>query len=306
MSDTIEGTAPLKPDGLAVNGGAIIDENTFNAFWNLFMENRTSVDRQVEFTVEVKESWAELIYQMATYARAQFAVLPLRSFVIGIGVNHRAGTIRFLIFHRGGVTMSVPIKIIHERPKKGKGKGKGKGKEQEQEQEGGKGKEQEGKEQDQEGGKEKGKEPETEAVLMENRRTVLKIMLSILFWQGPVDAGLPPFTDGRSFLLPHPSNNITCFEVVIAEVLYYALSVRGRNTLVFRIHLPSDRFPLPPQHPWPTHMVTRAKQPIPSRASASRVLASIAHVDPGPTSRKQSGKKVPSLIAIILTYILFR
>ncbi len=71
---------------------------------------------------------------------------------------------------------------------------------------------------------------------MDNRRKLVKLMLSMLLWQDPVDAGFPPFTNGLDIVLPHPKNDITCFTVVIGGVLCYALSLRGRNTVVYLVH----------------------------------------------------------------------
>lgn len=62
-------------------------------------------------------------------------------------------------------------------------------------------------------------------------RAILKVLLSILLWQSPEDAGLPSFTDGHHFVLPHPLDGMFKIECVIHQ----ALSTRGRNTYVARL-----------------------------------------------------------------------
>ncbi|THU98458.1 hypothetical protein K435DRAFT_964912 [Dendrothele bispora CBS 962.96] len=60
---------------------------------------------------EVKGNWRELINQAATYARAMTNFVPLRSFCLVIGVNHRQKTLRFLIFHRSGLSASEELSL---------------------------------------------------------------------------------------------------------------------------------------------------------------------------------------------------
>ncbi|KAI0754522.1 hypothetical protein C8Q80DRAFT_1139573 [Daedaleopsis nitida] len=61
--------------------------------------------------VEVQKNWTEIIKQAATYARAMVSAAPLRLFSVVIGVNHERETLRFLIYHRGGLTMSHEISL---------------------------------------------------------------------------------------------------------------------------------------------------------------------------------------------------
>ncbi len=93
--------------------------------------------------------------------------------------------------------MSAPLKIVNKTRRQGKGK------------------------------KKRESKPAPDRLLMDNRRKLVKLMLSMLLWQDPVDAGFPPFTNGLDIVLPHPKNDITCFTVVIGGVLCYALSLRG-------------------------------------------------------------------------------
>lgn len=57
----------------------------------------------------------------------------------------------------------------------------------------------------------------------------LRIMLSILLWQSPADAGFPEFTDGMTWVLP---SKVGTVEVKQKEVLYYHPSIRSRETFV--------------------------------------------------------------------------
>ncbi len=222
MGDTIEDAAPMKPDLLSFAGGPIFSQEVLKqlkAFWSLAKDKRTIIKRQVAITVEVKWSWKLLVEQIAAYVRAQFAVAPLRCFVPGIGVNQKTGTISFFIFHRGGLTMSAPLKIVNKTRKQGKGK------------------------------KKRASKPAPEQLLRENRRKVLKLMLSMLLWQDAVDAGFPPFTNGLAIILPDPTNDFTFFTVMIGGVLYYALSLRGRNTVVYLVqYIGGKVYLLPPKN----------------------------------------------------------
>ncbi len=220
MCDIIDGAKPIKPDLLCVDGGEV-DRKALKAYWGLQKEKWSAHERQVAMPVEAKDSWRALLLQIATYGRALFAVMPLRCFVLGIGVNHVQETISFIVFHRGGLTMSEPLRIMDTR-------------------------------------EEKIRVPEKE--LQENRRKVLKLMLSALLWQDPVDAGFPCFTDGRLFLLPDKLNQSAYFQAVVIDVLYYALSIRGRNTIVYRLQMWNKDDPSYKDLPlWPNRMVTHAK-----------------------------------------------
>ncbi len=220
MCDVINGAKPLKPDLLCVDGGPV-DRIALKAYWSLVKEKWSAYKRQVAMPIEAKDSWRSLLIQIATYGRALFAVMPLRLFGLGIGVNHAHETISFIIFHRGGLTMSKPLRIMDTR-------------------------------------EEKKRLPEVE--LQKNRKQVLKILLSALLWQGPADTGFPCFTDGQIFFLPASFNETAYFQAVVIEVLYYALSIRGRNTIVYRLQMwHRDDISYKDRDLWPKRMVTHAK-----------------------------------------------
>ncbi|KAJ7692362.1 hypothetical protein B0H14DRAFT_834813 [Mycena olivaceomarginata] len=61
--------------------------------------------------VEVEDEWSELIAQAATYGRSLFSANPSRVFALVLGVNHRTKTLRFLLFHRGGLTTHTELQL---------------------------------------------------------------------------------------------------------------------------------------------------------------------------------------------------
>ncbi|KAI0754535.1 hypothetical protein C8Q80DRAFT_1139655 [Daedaleopsis nitida] len=102
--DGVEGAAPLKPDLVGVASGEAGD---LVCYWSPPDSGKSGI----LLPVEVKKSWTEIIKQAATYARAMVSAAPLRLFSVVIGVNHLKGTLRFLIYHRGGLTMSHQISL---------------------------------------------------------------------------------------------------------------------------------------------------------------------------------------------------
>ena len=128
---------------------------------------------------EVNKDWRELVRQAASYARAMFNAVPLRAFALVIGVNHQHAELRFLIFHRGGLTTNTPLKLN-----------------------------------------------KTSDLML-----VQKIMMSVLLWQTPLDAGLPSFTDAHDFLLPLP-RSVSPVLGKIEHIHYATCAVRSRATWV--------------------------------------------------------------------------
>ncbi|KAF5361353.1 hypothetical protein D9757_012323 [Collybiopsis confluens] len=102
MEDGVDRAHPLKPDLAGVLGKA--KPNSF--FWSPRLKGEG-----MKIPVEVKDSWSELVAQAATYARALFSANPLRQFALVIGYNHKEHVMRFLVFHRGGLTASQPLKL---------------------------------------------------------------------------------------------------------------------------------------------------------------------------------------------------
>ncbi|KAI0754555.1 hypothetical protein C8Q80DRAFT_1139693, partial [Daedaleopsis nitida] len=96
--DGVEGSAsdPLNPHSVGVASGEAGNDPGASG---------------ILLPVEVQKNWTEIIKQAATYARAMVSAAPLRLFSVVIGVNHERETLRFLIYHRGGLTMSHEISL---------------------------------------------------------------------------------------------------------------------------------------------------------------------------------------------------
>ncbi|KAJ3778283.1 hypothetical protein FB446DRAFT_714346 [Lentinula raphanica] len=112
-NDGIAGAAPLKPDGVGVLG-LLVDherEYSYREPTTLYWSPPGEGEKQIEIPVEVKAAWGELLTQAGTYGRCLFSANPLRKFALVIGYNHKEHALRFLVFHRGGCTASVPLDL---------------------------------------------------------------------------------------------------------------------------------------------------------------------------------------------------
>jgi len=108
--DGIEGVSPVKPDlvgGLDVKPGERVAWSPKDPHTN-----------QVLLPVEVKENWAPMVVQAATYARCLFSASPSRQFALVLGFRHTTAELRFLVFHRGGLTTSKPFYVKDEQGQK--------------------------------------------------------------------------------------------------------------------------------------------------------------------------------------------
>ncbi|KAK7460946.1 hypothetical protein VKT23_008874 [Stygiomarasmius scandens] len=103
--DTVGGAEPLKPD---VVGTHLEPDDLSRCVWGATWGDESG-QVGIDIPVEVKANWRELIKQAATYARAMTNFVPLRSFCLVIGVDHRRKTLRFLIFHRSGLSASKEL-----------------------------------------------------------------------------------------------------------------------------------------------------------------------------------------------------
>ena len=101
-SDGISGAHPLKPDLASILRKA---DGKFSppdkVFWSP-PENQA----QMIIPVEVKDGWKDLVLQAGTYARCLFSASPLRQFTLVLGYEHKKRRLRFLAYHRGGLTAS--------------------------------------------------------------------------------------------------------------------------------------------------------------------------------------------------------
>ncbi|KIK53212.1 hypothetical protein GYMLUDRAFT_207582 [Collybiopsis luxurians FD-317 M1] len=103
MKDGIDGAHPLKPDIAGVLG----EETPDTLFWSPPVEGES----EMVIPVEVKEVWSTLVLQAGTYARCMFSASPLRQFVLVIGYDHQKRLLRFLVYHRAGLTASQPLEL---------------------------------------------------------------------------------------------------------------------------------------------------------------------------------------------------
>ncbi|KAJ3769434.1 hypothetical protein FB446DRAFT_812091 [Lentinula raphanica] len=180
MGDGIDGAAPLKPD--IAGTGTKVRPST--CYWKLPSDVSEQDQSRVaiKIAVEVKADWPKLLWQSATYGRAEMATIPLRSFSLVIAINHIKHDLRFLIFHHGGITATKALSLRDD----------------------------------------------------DDRNKICLVMMSIIFWQTPADAGIPSFTDGTTFILPPLAQNDKDLSgyAEIEEVIHQSHSIRGRNTWV--------------------------------------------------------------------------
>jgi len=104
--DGVEGSFPVKPD---LVGGLDLRPDDRVA-WS----PHDPLTKQALLPVEVKENWAQMVSQAATYARCLFSANPLRQFAVVLGFQHTKAKLRFLVFHRGGLTGSELLSVKDE------------------------------------------------------------------------------------------------------------------------------------------------------------------------------------------------
>lgn len=113
MGDTVDGAAPTKPD-FGGSAKKLREKEPF--FWagTNRADSSTSATLAMEVPSEVNSRWSEIIQQLGTYARSQKAAIPLRTFSICIGVDHKNCQLRFFQFHSGGVVISPPLDMTSQ------------------------------------------------------------------------------------------------------------------------------------------------------------------------------------------------
>ena len=110
-ADGVEGYSPVKPD--LVGGLDLIPDE--RVAWS----PQDPVTKQVLLPVEVKADWAPMVFQAATYARCLFSASPSRQFAVVLGFRQTTAELRFLVFHRGGLTGSIPLSVKDEGGQEG-------------------------------------------------------------------------------------------------------------------------------------------------------------------------------------------
>jgi hypothetical protein len=98
MAEGLDGAAPVKPDVIGTNRVLLPGEKIK---WT---------DSYQMVSVEVKGDWLQLVAQAATYARCIFAT-GRRLFVLVIALRHTTREVRFLFFHRSGLSSTTPAKL---------------------------------------------------------------------------------------------------------------------------------------------------------------------------------------------------
>ena len=105
-ADGAEGASPIKPD--LVGGLGLRPDD--RVAWS----PRNPDIKRVLLPVEVKADWARMVIQAATYARCLFSASPSRQFAVVLGFQQNTAELRFLVFHRGGLTGSKPLSVKNE------------------------------------------------------------------------------------------------------------------------------------------------------------------------------------------------
>jgi hypothetical protein len=99
-ADGIDGAHALKPDLVSCDEDV---PSSRKVFW-----------REIRILVEVKDSWSDMVTQAATYGRCMFAASSGRQYVLVITLHHPSREVRFLFFHRGGLTSSPIFDLTNE------------------------------------------------------------------------------------------------------------------------------------------------------------------------------------------------
>ena len=107
MVDDIAGIKPLKPH--LAGGKSLPKSEIIIKAAGLYWQPPSSSDHQLLIPVELKNNWPDLVCQAGMDAYCLFNVSPLRQFALALGYNHIQQEFRFLIFHRGGLTSSLPL-----------------------------------------------------------------------------------------------------------------------------------------------------------------------------------------------------
>jgi len=110
LVDSIGGSPrPLKPD---ITGGHGISAVEGQRLWWDPPQGKHSY--RLTIPVEVKSNWHDLISQAATYARGLFSADWARTFALVLAFDHKQKELRFLAFHRGGLTASNFCKLTEK------------------------------------------------------------------------------------------------------------------------------------------------------------------------------------------------
>jgi len=99
--DGVDHASALRPD---ISGGkGIFALREERLYWKPPPDKPT---HRITLPVEVKNTWRGMVSQAATYARCLFSASPMQTFALVLAFNQKSNTLRFLVFHHGGLTAS--------------------------------------------------------------------------------------------------------------------------------------------------------------------------------------------------------
>ncbi|CAA7263360.1 unnamed protein product [Cyclocybe aegerita] len=105
--DGIRAAHPLKPDLAGGRKLVVIFQQDPSA--TLYWSRIDKSHHQIDIPVEVKLDEKDMVAQAASYARCLFSASPSRLFSLVLCFNQKNKSLRFVIFHRGGLTASLPL-----------------------------------------------------------------------------------------------------------------------------------------------------------------------------------------------------
>lgn len=79
---------------------------------------RTGQRLELVIPVKVDEDWPAVVAQAARSAQVLYSACHLRKFGLVIGFRYTTLELRFLIIHRGGITVSKPLSVVEEQGRK--------------------------------------------------------------------------------------------------------------------------------------------------------------------------------------------
>ncbi|KAJ7818265.1 hypothetical protein B0H14DRAFT_3473990 [Mycena olivaceomarginata] len=105
------GGAPIVQPGLA----GVVDPKPARCFETDVLHWRppdsSKEGHRMQLPVAVNNDWLHILSQANTYALALFDMNPSRTFALVPAYNHHTHELRFLIFHRGGLTSHAPLNL---------------------------------------------------------------------------------------------------------------------------------------------------------------------------------------------------
>jgi len=109
VGDRVDHASPLWPDITGGKGISAFREEQL--YWRSPPEKP---NHRIALPVELKNNWRDMVSQAATYARSLFSANPMRTFALVLAFNQEQSTLRFLVFHHGGLTASEECNITEE------------------------------------------------------------------------------------------------------------------------------------------------------------------------------------------------